>query len=135
MSMTGTVRENKLCGELVRALRLTLPQFVVFKHADLVTSGIPDISVTGLKRTLWLEVKFANPGVIDRGIQAATMKRLGRAGLAYYVIYSAGYDATYVCSPEQLERFHVNYVQVTRGYDHGAVVAFVKHELESRCSN
>jgi len=80
------VNEATLKSALVHLGRQTLPGHVLLRHEDKMTAGIPDISVTGHGRTLWIEVKF---GVITgRGIQAMTMERLAQYGMAVYVVYA-----------------------------------------------
>jgi hypothetical protein len=48
--------ESKWTSQFVKSLRQH-PGFVVLKHSDRFTAGVPDISVTYRDRTLWLEVK------------------------------------------------------------------------------
>lgn len=80
--------EAKLKDDLTAYLRANLLRFVIFRHEDRSTYGIPDLSVTGLTRTSWLEVKFANPDCRSRGNQDLSMLRLANVGLARYVIFS-----------------------------------------------
>jgi len=69
------VKETQARAKLVKALRETLPEgTVVLRHEDIRTAGIPDISVSLLGRTLWIEVK-AEPYKL-RGIQHETLRRL-----------------------------------------------------------
>jgi hypothetical protein len=83
--------------DLVPSLKAHLgPAFVVFRHEDLFTGGIADISVTGRGRTSWVEVKILKAGESLRkcvrgkaALQLATMEKLAIAsdGRAWYVIY------------------------------------------------
>lgn len=82
--------EGQLTQELVRALRKKLPNSVVFKHADGITYGIPDISVTWLGSTTWLEVKRGR--VEGRIIQNRTLQNLEEQGNAFYILYVASGD-------------------------------------------
>jgi hypothetical protein len=82
------MNESTLTRGLLKTLRAAFPDGVIIKHSDSYTSGVPDISVTWNGRTTWIEVKFANPRVLDKGVQALMMKRLANAGSAVYVIYT-----------------------------------------------
>ena len=80
--------EGQLSSGLVAALN-ELPGFVAIKHNDARTAGIPDISLTGLGRTSWIEVKRGK--LTSRSLQRLTLHRLHEAsgGRAFYVLYSA----------------------------------------------
>lgn len=58
------MNEATLKRALVKALRKRLPSAVIFRHEDLFTAGIPDLSITSNRpgdiRTsvVWAEVKF-----------------------------------------------------------------------------
>jgi hypothetical protein len=78
--------EGHLKEALVKKLR-EVPSFVILRHEDSSTSGIPDISVTGRGATSWWEVKYGRPEFTSKGIQELTMLRLSRAGIANYIIY------------------------------------------------
>jgi hypothetical protein len=49
--------ENQLTAELARKVRALLPGADVTKHADFMTAGVPDLSVTLGDRTSWFEAK------------------------------------------------------------------------------
>lgn len=87
--------EHDMSRKLVKKLREVLgPEgFVIFKHNDRVTAGIPDISVTGNGMTTWWEVKNLTGGRTmpkerGRGLQAKNMSSLYAAGHCYYIIFS-----------------------------------------------
>lgn len=82
--------EKPLKAKLVSRMRDRQPANVVFRHEDLYAAGIPDISVTGWRNTLWIEVKAlgTKKTMQGRGIQRHTMERLAAAGLAVYVVYT-----------------------------------------------
>ena len=83
------MNEASLKQALVALMRAELAPFVIFRHEDRITSGIPDISVTGNRHTSWWEVKFANPDFKCPGIQELTALRLAAAGHAcFFVIYA-----------------------------------------------
>lgn len=81
--------EAKLTRNLLLIVGHELGGSVIFKHADRFTSGIPDSSIIWNSKTIWLEIKHANPKIKDTGIQEHTMLRLNLAspGLAWYVVY------------------------------------------------
>jgi len=123
------MKESDLSRALVKVLRAGMPDGVVFKHADTITAGIPDISVTWHGVTSWLEIKHAHPSIIDRGIQALTLKQLGAAGRAHYVIY---YETktlgkrTIVCVPYDVRAYELKDLPFAEGFDHVYVLNAVK---------
>lgn len=68
--------ESKFTSKLLKELRLRLPGAVIFKHNDIGTAGIPDISITNERRTIWLEIKDSENKKKDR-LQTETLRRLG----------------------------------------------------------
>jgi hypothetical protein len=82
------MNEALLTGALVRTFR-TLPGAVVFKHADLSTAGIPDISVSWKGKISWWETKYLHPTLHDRAAQHFVMQQLQRAceNKVHYVLY------------------------------------------------
>jgi hypothetical protein len=56
--------EAKHKAALCKALRAGLPvgDGKVIRHEDAFTGGIPDISISFHRRTLWIEVKLDRPG-------------------------------------------------------------------------
>lgn len=99
------MRENTRTLELVNALRRDLPFAVVFKHADRITAGMPDISVTLGQRTIWLEAKHvtSDKKLKSKGVQLLTMRRLSKEGLAYFVVYDDVAERTFVVAPEMMD--------------------------------
>jgi len=81
------MNEAQFKGKLVKKLRSALPSLVIFRHEDMFTAGIPDLSVTrpGFPNpaTLWLEAKIT-PSYKISGIQDRTLWRLG----GYYILYN-----------------------------------------------
>lgn len=118
------MNEATLVSSLTHLLRKELTYSVVFKHRDESTSGMPDISVTWHGKTTWLEVKFLNPKLIDRGIQKLTMLKLAKAGSAFYVLYDNTINVTCVVQPKNLESMVAEFV--CDGFDHLMVVDFIK---------
>lgn len=80
-------QESVLKSALMQTIKAQLPDFIAIRHEDVRTSGTPDISLTGLRRTAWIEVKHGTPRFESTGIQELTMLRLARAGFARYLIY------------------------------------------------
>ena len=113
--------EGQLSSGLVAALN-ELPGFVAIKHNDARTAGIPDISLTGLGRTSWIEVK--RDKLTSRSLQRLTLHRLHEAsgGRAFYVLYCArGTFIAPAASPKALE---ARLLSVRRN-DHEAVKRFL----------
>jgi len=120
--------EAVLKSELVKQARESLPKFVIQRHEDRITHGVPDISVDGNKVGSWIEVKFANPTFKTRGIQELTMSRLSRATHAYYVVYAdvKGVRRTYIVEPEKIGSPMDEWGTYTTGFDHKWVVEYIK---------
>lgn len=109
---------------LLKALRLAFPSFVIFKHSEVLFSGVPDISVNGNNVTSWLEVKLAKPTLKSKGIQSLNMSRLSRNGHAYYVVYTE--RAGIVAETAILYPGDHSVVWSTPGIDHAMVVSFIR---------
>ena len=121
------MNEAALVGRLLKKLRTSYPKAVVIKHADRITSGIPDISISWHGKTTWLEVKFANPNIIDRGIQRLMLKTLEREGSAFYVIYDNLRNRTLIVLPQHIDRWEDDGAyRDADGFDHDLVVKLIK---------
>lgn len=81
------MKEATITSDFVLALAKEMPGSHTFKHFDLATSGVPDLSHTWGGRTAWLELKFSTPGVEAevQPMQVINMPRLAKAGLALWV--------------------------------------------------
>lgn len=110
--------EATLKGALVKTLREVLDGFTILRHEDRFTSGIPDLSVSGMGRTSWYEVKFANPGFEMKGIQDLTLSRLSENGSAHYIIYAKLPQGhfTYFTKPSEINDWKLS--RRTPGFDH-----------------
>jgi len=94
--------EATVVQKIMKGLRSSLPRAVVFKHADLSTAGIPDISISYAGRTTWVEVKLLRPNEtrsqtnahFDR-LQLATARLLDRQVRALYLIAFPGPSGAY----------------------------------------
>lgn len=60
-------------------------QFVLLRHEDIRLGGVPDLSVTGLGKTSWIEFKHGTPYFESPGNQELMMMRLAKNG--YYARY------------------------------------------------
>ena len=105
--------EATLKSALVRQLKL-IPYSLVLRHEDKITSGIPDISFTRGGRTTWWECKFANPSFKSKGIQDLTMKKLGRFGLAFYIVWTP--TEVFITDPEDIDHYRNSFL--FSGIDH-----------------
>lgn len=86
--------EIELKGKLMEAIRARFAGVVAFPHQDVVSIGIPDISLTGFGRTTWWECKHGTPDFESQGRQELTMLRLAAAGFARYIIWHENADGT-----------------------------------------
>ncbi len=85
--------EANLVRSIIESLKKAFPRAVTFKHCDLMTAGIPDISVSFAEQNTWIEVKLFKEHEtkstvskhFDR-LQLATMRLLEAQGQAFYLI-------------------------------------------------
>lgn len=91
--------ESPTSRRLAALLRAKLPHGVTFKHNDMSTKGIPDLSVTHAGRTIWVEAKYVDElsRISDRcvkifpardvdGIQWEHLRKMG--GNGYLAVYT-----------------------------------------------
>jgi hypothetical protein len=90
--------ENELLAKSLVKIRAACSG-VIFKHADSMTTGIPDVSWTALGKTSWWEWKWwqyrhsKEPKIRDTGLQRFTMCRLEANGFAaYYFVFEEHQD-------------------------------------------
>lgn len=121
------MNEASLSRTLCQRLRRELPGAVVFKHNDLSTAGVPDISVTWGGITVWLEVKRGER-ITGRGVQRETMRRLMQVGRAYYVHFSPWFTWVGYISLELDE--HLECVRSAKRHDYALVVEWVRSVIE-----
>lgn len=131
--MSNTITETSLCSKLCDRFHERYPLYTVFNHSDRATSGVPDVSITAW-RTVWLELKLADPDFDSSGLQEITMRRLARFGRAFYVIYTfdrANDDRGVLVIPQKSlqywkqDRFKMALLVHRDGFDHDAVIDFV----------
>lgn len=121
------MNEAILKGTLVDILRANLQGFVVIRHEDRFTHGIPDISVTGNKITTWWEVKYANPDFKSKGIQDLTLLRLHLAGYANFIIYKdKKVKRVYIVPPNLITFSTADWPNYAEGFNHLWVVEEVR---------
>lgn len=87
--------ENDLVAALLIKLRREVVAKhggVVYKHAEGMTTGVPDVSVTLNGSTSWWEFKLKKFGrpLSGTGLQKLRMRELGVAGVAWYVVWEEG---------------------------------------------
>lgn len=120
-------QENILKGKLVEQIKLIVPGFVILAHQDLVTGGIPDLSLSGYGRTTWWEVKHSVDRKFDtKGIQELTCLRLAAASYCRYIIYveKNGLKQTLIIHPRNLKTLDPEDSCI--GFDHKWVVNFMR---------
>lgn len=122
------MNEATLKAALVKEAREALRGWVIIRHEDHFTHGIPDISFTGLGQTTWIEAKYANPKIKMKGIQELTMKRLAAAGRAKFLIYweKGSEKRTYLVDPADIGNPMESWTKFTDGFNHIWVVEYIK---------
>jgi len=94
--MTESTAKAALC----KVLRNALPagESRVYRHEDAWTGGIPDISITALGKTIWVEVK------LDRHGRRSKVTELQRASLkalkGYLLTFEEFKDGTFAATIE-----------------------------------
>ena len=132
------MNEKTLVSALIEILERELLGAVVFNHADRMTAGIPDVSVTWNGWTSWLEAKYANPSFEVKGIQKLMMGRLAAQGLAWFIIYEhVTENRTLIVHPQYIVHHRKSTLKVpllelpnnfpsADGFNHQSVVDFLK---------
>lgn len=88
------MNESTYTQDLLAKIRAKHPEWVVLKHCDRFTKGIPDLSVSNGLKTLWLEVKHAKASQdlddprdwVDNTVQMELTARL----CGFYLVYHSG---------------------------------------------
>lgn len=132
------MKERDQTTKLMEALRHAMPGAVVIKLNDLHTHGIPDLTVTWLGHTLWIEVKVATPKLTQKRIQHDTMLKLQRNGFALYVIYDKHRRLTFLCYPEDLGEYVIDHLVAVPWYQnhHAEIAEYIEQMFKqsSECS-
>ncbi|MEN6605875.1 MAG: hypothetical protein ABFD60_01430 [Bryobacteraceae bacterium] len=124
------MNEADIKGALMKRIREEFPGFVAMRHEDRLTAGVPDISLTGHRRTSWWEVKVERP---DRpfessAVQQRTMVRLARAGHACYIVYefrADGTRCTHTVLPDDIGDWRNHSVHI-EGFNHNIVLEAIR---------
>ena len=114
--------ENQLLSSCLKLLRSQLPGAEIIKHADPMTSGIPDVSVTWHGKTSWWEFKQGEKIKWSNALQQLTCRRLASAGNCRVVFYEEKrmIRRTCICTPDEtIEVF-------ATGFDHQFVVDVIR---------
>jgi hypothetical protein len=130
-----TMNERQLCVKLHERFKELNTPFVWKRHEDGTTAGIPDISVDGLRRTTWWEVKHASPDFSSFGLQELMMLRLAtHAWAAFYIIYETRKSGrmdesrfTYIVHPSHFANWRDLFKSKWSGHAHKEVARFI-HE-------
>lgn len=88
------MNERTVKTKIIKGLEARMPGCVIYAHADIGTSGIPDLSISYNKKTIWLEIKnFPAPGpplsLIKKkfdALQLAQLLRLAARAHAFYAV-------------------------------------------------
>ena len=75
--------ETQFTSKLIKELRQCLPGSFIMKHADGYSAGIPDISISSGRDTLWLEAKLTSNPKIFEPLQFAILEKLH----GHYIIW------------------------------------------------
>lgn len=108
--------ESDLARKVMSAFDDKKDQFEVIKHADRFRKGVPDISVTGIQQTWWLELKIIEAPwmgpddlvakfrerVMEDIVQFMTMRRLSAksGGRAFYLAFDWHTKNYHIAKPE-----------------------------------
>jgi hypothetical protein len=129
--------EHDLVAALLKLLKSELPSAIILKHANYVTAGIPDITVTLHGRTSWWEVKHATPRIVGTGIQLLTARRLASQGDCHYIVYKTAnrFDSTHIVKPSEIGEngyFIADEFRTADEYNHGFVYRFIRQLHDTR---
>lgn len=120
-------KESEPKAKLCETLRKVFPSWEIFRHEDIFTHGIPDISATGNKKTTWIEVKMG-PGFKSKGIQEFKLQRLAHAGHAWYVVFWEDKKGrmTYIVAPHLIGKDRSEWQDSAEGFNYDFIIQFLK---------
>lgn len=124
--------EGELKSKQSDAIRDIMPGFVLQLHQQIRGKGTPDMSLDGLARTSWWELKHGTPKFLSPGIQEVTCCRLAAASFCRYIIYfdNGHRKETQIVRPVDVrDRLDFNSIRVEYswpGFDFGAVAYFMR---------
>lgn len=106
--------------------KVEMPGYVLLRHEDVRTGGIPDLSVTGVGRTSWWEFKHGTPSFETNGLQEVTCLRLAAAGICFYIIFEENLSVkrTLIVHPRYIKELKPH--AWTTGFDNRFIIEFIK---------
>lgn len=121
-----TKQESHLKSQFMELARKEMQKFVLFRHEDFRTGGIPDLSVTGFLKTSWWEFKHGTPHFETKGIQELTMLRLAAVGFAFYIIFeeTETHKRTLIVHPRDIKA--IVPAAFSLGFDYKFIIDFMK---------
>lgn len=105
------INESALKSQLMQTLKVEAHGYIFLRHEDIRTGGIPDITGSGNKRTVWWEAKIATPNVELRGrkLQIRMCQLLAAASECRYIIWQCDNKGqrrrTLIVHPNDIEDF------------------------------
>lgn len=122
------MKESDVLGRTLKACEKVMPGCVPLKHYDLVTSGVPDVSLTWAERTVWLEFKL---DTLPSPIQIQVMKRLGQQGIAYYVVFHSQWQMPSFPWVQIWDHTQMGIWSCPK-FNYREVAEFIRQQIESR---
>lgn len=116
--------EGKLLAPCLKLMRVELAGFVIIKHADGFTSGIPDVSASEGKRTSWWEFKHGPKIKWEHALQQLTCRRLAHSAFGCHVVLYKDDDesrSTVILTPDEVV------IGSVPGFDHRFVTNFIRN--------
>lgn len=127
-------RETPLKIALLRVIQQQAGQdFLPLLHQQVRGHGMPDMTLTGHKRTSWWEIKHATPDFVSPGIQEHTCALLAQNGFCRYIIYfeTLTLQETWIVHPRYILGRHGKTAglptleYVFNGHDHKGVLKYM----------
>jgi hypothetical protein len=113
--------------------KIELPGFMLYRHEDMMTSGIPDLSATGWGKTSWYEFKHGTPDFEKNELQEAQNLRLAAAGTCFYILYceTISQKRTLIIHPKEVfgkggKTSNMTPLVWSVGFDHRLVIEFIR---------
>lgn len=96
--------ESQETQDLIKDLKERRPEWVIIKHSDRFNKGIPDLSISHDRRTLWLERKRLKPNQrldkpcqwVDNLVQLETLVKLN----GWYHVHDPNIGRTLIVKAE-----------------------------------
>lgn len=126
-------QEANLKRALKQLIYRELPNFYIISHEDVSKSGIPDWSISGNKKTSWLEFKHATPQFESDEIQEITCCSLAATSFCRYVIWrqygEEGPKETLIVHPNSVrlrKDYGLKIENAAEGFDHQFVLNYIR---------